>query len=292
MNLKRIKKVEWWICIRSRKGTIIDNTKSPFTVINNSRRYWCADPFLFYYNGKNYLFFEMYDRLKRKGCLGYRIISDNGSIGKMHKMIEEDIHLSYPYVFQKNQDIYLMPESSKSSSQIIFKSNFFPHKWEKLDSLYNGKIVDCTPIIFNDKKYALGTIVQNLDNVSNLSVFSFDDKLKYLYTVKNDSSNSRNGGKIFEYNGNFVRVSQDCEKGYGSCLNFNIIKELLNDSYCEEVIKKISVSDLSINGIKNLDGIHTYNFNEFYEVIDVKKDHVFNLFEIIGFIYNKFKRKR
>ena len=53
-----------------------------FTVLPNTIRYWAADPFIISVGEKEYLFFEMFDRLKSKGLIGYREINGD-KIGKM-----------------------------------------------------------------------------------------------------------------------------------------------------------------------------------------------------------------
>ena len=47
--------------------SILKDTKTEFRVIKNSFRYWAADPFIFEYAGKIYIFAELYDYVKRRG---------------------------------------------------------------------------------------------------------------------------------------------------------------------------------------------------------------------------------
>lgn len=63
--LSRLKKDEWIIAIRKRG-------EEQFRIIPNTLRYWCADPFVKEIDGHTFLLFEMYDRLKGKGLIGYR----------------------------------------------------------------------------------------------------------------------------------------------------------------------------------------------------------------------------
>ena len=50
-------------------GSIIDDTQTPFVALKNSWRYWVADPFVISRMGKTYIFAELYDYLRRKGCI-------------------------------------------------------------------------------------------------------------------------------------------------------------------------------------------------------------------------------
>ena len=45
-------------------------------------------------------------------------------------VLEEDFHLSFPFVFKDGDDIYMVPESSKNSDIRLYKSVDFPLKWK------------------------------------------------------------------------------------------------------------------------------------------------------------------
>lgn len=70
-----------------------------FTVLPNTIRYWAADPFIISVGEKEYLFFEMFDRLKSKGLIGYREINGD-KIGKMKIAYEQNI--IYPFLIFLN----------------------------------------------------------------------------------------------------------------------------------------------------------------------------------------------
>ena len=54
----------------NREGILTDKI-TPFAIIKNSFRYWAADPFLFEHENQVYIFVELYDYIKCRGCLGY-----------------------------------------------------------------------------------------------------------------------------------------------------------------------------------------------------------------------------
>lgn len=104
--LSRLKKDEWIIAIRKRG-------EEQFRIIPNTLRYWCADPFVKEIDGHTFLLFEMYDRLKGKGLIGYRKF-DGIKWGKPKVLIEDATHLSYPFVYEENGKMYIMPESNRA----------------------------------------------------------------------------------------------------------------------------------------------------------------------------------
>lgn len=288
----RIKVPEWCCAIRfndSDETSLLNNSENKFYVLKDSYRYWTADPFLFKKYGKYYLFFEMFDRLKRKGLLGYREISNKG-IGKLNVIYECDCHLSYPYIYEKNGNVYIIPESSDSRTLFRLKCVNFPDVWEKETVLANDRLVDTTLFQFDDVDYYLSERVCQDYVFDRFDLFYTDEFGQFLECKNNpmkvDANTSRCAGKVFSYKGNFIRPSQNCGKFYGEKLNFNKIVEISKESYKEECIKTISVNDISLDSNNNFVGIHTYNKLDNIEVIDLKISR-FNILNVIGAIVKR-----
>lgn len=281
--LDRMKKDEWTLAIRRKSDCFFCKASGEFEIIPNSLRYWCADPFLLNIDNKTFLLFEMYDRLRGKGLIGYRMLKD-GKYSKMRVLIDDKGHLSYPFIINHNDNYYIMPESN---SQNIVYCTKVECEGDKLIAgekhiVKEGKFVDTTLLETGDKKYFFTTDLSKGDNVSDITIFDeqFESKLTTIGVF--DKSNARMGGNFIKSGEDIFRVSQDCSKGYGTGLNFSKCNFNGNE-YSEHLISKIAVSDISIKNNKKYDGIHTYNFNEDYEVIDLKKSKVINLVRIFGF---------
>lgn len=293
-----IVKEEWNVALRERGKDLLltDDNGDNFKVIKNSFRYWCADPFIYSQGEKDYLFFEMYDRLKSKGVIGYRVI-ENGKIGKMKKAIECKKHLSFPFIFRDNNDIYIMPESSEEKDLKVFKAKSFPNCWEMEKCLLSDEKV-CDTVIYKD--YLLTMKLEENRELDGITMYKFNgDKLEKtkVNPIVTGAENSRLAGSIFSFKDKTYRVSQDCSNGYGIALNFNEINEINENEYKETLVKRIELKDISFKLNKKYRGIHTYNFNEKYEVIDVKKklrphfanflNIFYRIFKIIGKIFKK-----
>lgn len=299
---KRICKVEWQVAIRERKSKSLDfsQDKNYFVPIPNSFRYWAADPFIIDYKGKTLLFVELYDRLKRKGLLGYMDIT-NGIKSSYKIVYETNCHLSYPMAFIMNDNLYVIPESNNIGKLLQLKWNDNANVLELDRTFMEGyNLADTNFLKYKDEVYMLTTPVDKQDNVSKLCIYKRQDAYKYNPCGKNpvvhDKSTARNGGMLIENEGNYYRVSQDCSNGYGSGLNILRIDEISITGYKETLIKKIFPNDIIISGKNIIDGIHTYNSNQKYEVIDFKINNKFSLAEILGFflcklhIYNKIEK--
>ena len=99
--MRKLSVSEWCCAVRFNKNndSIMTDLGTPFVVLPNSKRYWCADPFLFQKDDHYFVFFEAYDRLKRKGVLGYRQITEH-TVGDIHIICESTSHLSYPFIYE------------------------------------------------------------------------------------------------------------------------------------------------------------------------------------------------
>ena len=285
----RIRKVEWLVAFRQRKADVPllfeeEGSLDGFVVAKNSMRYWCADPFLFKHNGIQYLFFEAYDRLKRRGVIGYRTIKDS-KVSKIKIIYRSSGHLSYPFIYVKDDEIYIMPESSSEHVLFNLKCVSFPDKWERVGKINDVSLVDTT--IYKD--YIFTTPVNSESNSRYLVVNKISKgEQSFDNIVIDDKSKARMAGKVFEYNGIIWRPSQDCSKTYGGSLNFNIIDNLDAKQYKEHLAKQIEASSFPT---RKFDGLHTYNFDDDYEVVDFKINYKFNIVEVIGYLLSMFKRK-
>lgn len=292
----QIKKAEWRLAFRfhgDKKLYEDTDLLSSFKIIKNSLRYWCADPFLIEKDGTRYLFFELYDRLKRKGCIGYRILKPDGTYTKIKKVYEDDCHLSYPNVFCHLGNYYIVPESSGGKSLYVLQAETFPNVWKKQKVLLDGTaLVDTTFLTYDGKQFMFTSPIVK-DNVSALSIATIStdgefDKERVINPVLVDKSRARMAGNFIFEKDKIIRVSQDCSARYGGGLVFSQIMRLTETEYEEKEFARLS-NHLKVQG-KRFDGVHTYACDDCVECIDLKIEAKFNFVETIGFILQKLKR--
>lgn len=292
--------MEWNVAIRESKSTPIEQLDNrPYHVLKNTWRYWCADPFLFEKDGVTYIFIEVFDRITQKGAIGYRIFA-NGKCSKIKICLESDYHFSYPYVFEKNGHIYMLPECHESRKLTLYRAICFPDKWEIEEHIMNNKLV-CDTNMYETKQGEQVLLTMELDRKK----FCYD-KLSLYYKSKNGweaslnnpivvgADHARNGGALFENGGRLIRPAQNCEKSYGESLKFYHIKKIDKEFYEEELISTFCIRDVCTSKHIKFDGIHTYNRNGKYEVIDLRQEKVFQMARIIYLVrcrVNKIWRK-
>lgn len=302
MNLKNVlKKVyntavpETWCCAvrfnENADSCLLNNTDDEFIVLPNTKKYWCADPFLFEKDGNLYVFFEALDYVKRKGLLGCRTVSENG-FGDIKIIYEGDEHLSFPYIYEENGEIYIMPESSCCKELFRLKCVDFPDKWVKEKVLIKEKLVDTILFDYNGRRYYLTQNPGNNNIYDRLDMYYENEKgiaPSENNPVKRDINTARCAGKIFEYDGRPVRPSQDCGASYGDKLNFNEVCFISEDSYKENLILTVSAADIKTDSGCEFFGVHTYNKLNNAEVIDLKIKPKFSLRNTYGAVLKVFR---
>ena len=284
--MRKLSVSEWCCAVRfnNNDNNVMTDLSTPFVVLPNSERYWCADPFLFQKDGHFYVFFEAYDRLKRKGVLGYRQITEN-TVGSIHIFYETTSHLSYPFIYEADGDIYIVPESNMSGELYRLKCLSFPNKWEREEVLLNRRLVDSTFFSYEGAEYCLSTQIDDSLIFDRLDLFykSNGQWLPCLHNpVKRDLASVRGAGKCFEQDSVWYRPSQDCSNGYGCALCLNAIDKINSNEYMEHCIKKLQPTEIQTNTGVQYQGIHTYNRLKHIEVIDLKTPPELHILNLLG----------
>lgn len=291
---------EWNIAIRKKEDKSLwekGGESKEFAVLPNTIRYWAADPFIISAGGKEYLFFEMFDRLKSKGLIGYREIHGD-KIGKMKIAYEASHHLSFPFIFKYENEYYIMPEYSEGKELFVLKATHFPDKWEKVEGWMKGKrLVDSALLNHERETYLLTQDLGSVYTSEELSIFirKGEEWLPHKENpIVKSLANSRLAGKTFFEKNQLIRVAQDCQDGYGTKLHFNNIMKLSEDEYEEEMFRTISVENIMVDSKERFCGIHTYNSDDCYEVIDLKNPNRIRIGNVLNVMWRaiaKVKKK-
>ena len=275
----------WIIAYRRKHSNIISDKTSPFTVIENIANCWAADPFLIEVEGKSYVFAELYDYTRGKGVIGYYELDNSEKKWKI--AINEPYHLSYPHIYQKGNDIYLMPEAIASQTLYCYRAISFPDKWEKLEPIRkNVRYADTTIFEWNNKELALAYRILENEHY-DLILLDLDDQTRDKVIELTDIDLRRPGGEINSEKR--VRVAQNCRDGYGKGLIFYRYNIDEDGMYTEEEIGRLFPEQLTLSQNVYLEGLHTYNMSEHYEVIDIKT-RTFNPVQFTLRVKDKLKR--
>ena len=223
-----------------------DGVKNPIITaddITDVEARFVADPFIMRYKEKYYLFFEIFLKENKKGVIGVAV-SDNGMDWKYSGVIlEEPFHLSYPYVFKYNNNVYMIPESGQANAVFLYKANIdeFPSKWVRVKKIIDGYFEDSSILEYDGKFWLFGQTDKG--KYDRLELW-FSDNLEGEWKehpkspiINGDPNIARPGGRIIKYNNKIYRFSQDDYPSYGYQVWASEIITLTTTEYEEKLLK-------------------------------------------------------
>lgn len=231
-----------------------------------------ADPFLFVHNEELYLFYEE-KKLLSPGILKMIKTNDLESWTEPVTVLQEPFHLSYPFVFEHEGEVYLIPETGDAGEVRLYKAiDDSLNRFEKVSTLLRHDVVDPSVIIdYSDSSiikkanlYYLMTTL-NVNGVNQLLLF-ISEKLEGSYQQHPQSpicisqKFGRNAGSLLEWDGNLYRFAQDCNGSYGENVSVFKVNSITEADYKEELVAE-NVFDKALLWYK--EGGHQLNYVRF-----------------------------
>ncbi|MEQ1717718.1 MAG: hypothetical protein ABL907_17360, partial [Hyphomicrobium sp.] len=131
----------------------IDSTAQPaagplalkdYKVLDDDGQRYFADPFVFAQEGRTHVFVEELPDATGRGHLAHFELSADGRASAVTPVLEMPFHLSYPFVFAHDGQIWMLPESSSAGGLDLYRATRFPDRWEKVARLIEGRVHDAT----------------------------------------------------------------------------------------------------------------------------------------------------
>lgn len=242
-----------------------------------------ADPFIIKKDSIYFMFFEVFNVLSGQGDIGVAA-SDNLKKWKYRKIVlDEPFHVSYPFVFKWQNDIYMIPESAEAKEVRLYKAEEFPYKWKFVKTLLKGDFGDHSLLRYNDVWWLF--VGADPTHHSSLRLFLADSLFGQFKEhqsspiIKHDASRARPGGRMIVYNDKIYRFAQDCHPTYGSALNAFEVTQLTKEIYNEKPINvnpvlKANGKGWARHGMHQLDPILIDNKKWFACVDGYKKEFI------------------
>jgi len=217
-----------------------------------------ADPFMMIEDGRYTMFFEVMNRTSNQGDIGYATSSDGISWAYEKIIIDEDFHLSYPYVFEWDGNYYLMPESVADFSLRLYIATSFPDEWEYLGNMMGGqRYVHSSLFRYKDKWWLFtspsGSEMLNLYYSDNLRSGWRPHAMNPI--IKLNKHTARSAGRVLVHDSRVYRFAQDDAPSYGIQIFAFEITELSENSYADKPVSEIPVVTKSGKGW-NAAGMH------------------------------------
>ena len=253
-----------------------------FEPVFSDKNYWYADPILYTESGISYLFLELFDKKADRGKIAYCKLTDQGPT-PFKVVIDEPFHMSFPMVFEFDGDIYMLPETSSDKSLRLYRASAFPDKWELVQRFNTeGLYVDTVITHVGEKSFGILTCEANPAKEYECRFLKFEisrDSNEGFSLHANTDFNegqkydllSRNGGPIFEYDGKrYIAAQESSFSEYGLYMNYYEYDENSKNLTADPKFKKLSSKSFVIHGAPKGLGVHSYCFNDDYEIVDLK----------------------
>jgi hypothetical protein len=210
-----------------------------------------ADPFPVTWKGKTFVFFEDLDHRVGKAIISAVEFDGAGPVGEVLPVLEEPWHLSYPFLIELDDELWMIPESSERRDVALYKCVRFPDRWERHSTLLSGlELSDATITRHNGVNYLFAAWRDGAAGYSDtLAIFHAEHLFgPWLPHESNpvlvDRTSARPAGNFVTMNGKLWRPVQDCAKGYGSALGLAEIVELTRTTFRQIVRHSIEPGPL------------------------------------------------
>lgn len=200
-------------------------------------RLW-ADPMVIETNGKVYIFVEEMPFATGIGHIAMMEFDpDSQQFSTPQIALQRPYHLSYPHVFQVQDQFFMIPESSANRQIELYVADRFPFDWRLCSVLLKDvNAVDAT-IMFRNNKWWMFVGIAQVDGASpwdEVFLFHSPTLLDSSWTahpanpIVSDVRRARPAGPILSVGDSLYRPSQDCSRQYGYGLRLNRI-DVLNE---------------------------------------------------------------
>ncbi|MDH3708578.1 MAG: hypothetical protein OER04_01755 [Cyclobacteriaceae bacterium] len=254
---------EQWILLYQINDQYSDAFGDYKRLVPPKNRFW-ADPFIYQKDQEYYIFLEESLMGKqKKGFISVMTMDQLGNFNEPQKIIEQPYHMSYPFLFEWQDELYMLPESNASGTIQLYKCQEFPHKWEFHKNLMKEILaVDSTLLFHQNKWWLFANISENPGSSTwdELFLFSADSPLSDhwrphpLNPLVSDLRGARPAGGIIQRDGKIYRPAQNCAVRYGYGLKMYEIVTLSETDY-----KEVEVASYEPLWDPQIRGFHTIN---------------------------------
>jgi hypothetical protein len=210
-------------------------------------RFW-ADPFIWVHKNIYHIFIEELLYSTHRGRIVCLTLDKEMNILSNQVVLERPYHLSYPFLFEYEEQLYMIPETGENNAVELYHCTHFPDQWEFEKTLINNVYAVDATLVKAHGKWWLFTNIKEAGGSTwdTLYLFFADHPLSDRWTphplnpIVKDIHSARPAGHIFLENGNLIRPSQDCSARYGYATHFNRIIKLTETEYaetCEQTFK-------------------------------------------------------
>ncbi|WP_420139003.1 glucosamine inositolphosphorylceramide transferase family protein [Sphingomonas sp.] len=233
-----------------------------------------ADPFGLWRDGALHLFAEAYDYRTRHGVIDHIALNADLRPIARETVLRAPWHLSYPYVFEHEGAIWMLPEAHKSGRLTLYRAHDFPRGWQPHVVIELDVVpIDATPVRHEGRWWLFYT--GGPDRAARMGALhcAWADRLDGPWhphpanPIRRDIGGGRPGGTPFLLDGALALPVQDCRRTYGGGIRILRFPRLDPDGVESLVGPAMPVP----RGIGYDEGFHTLAGCGPISLIDVKR---------------------
>lgn len=188
------------------------------------------------------MFFEVLNQFNGKGEIALATSQDALAWEYSKIVLTEPFHMSYPQVFEWQEDFYMVPETSRHGSVRLYKADSFPFGWKKVATMLEGeRIVDSSIFRFQEMWWLFAD--SGVAPKNPVLRLYFAEELVGPWRehpnspiLEGDPQRARPAGRVVVINGVPHRFAQSVYPVYGKDVCVFEIVELSVDSYSERQV--------------------------------------------------------
>jgi hypothetical protein len=211
-------------------------------LIPEKDRYW-GDPFVMQKADRYYVFVEEKMYAAGRGHIACLTLDAEGRLQDHAVVLERSYHLSYPFVFEHDGQVYMIPETAANRTVELYRCARFPGQWELSKTLMRDIYATDATLLEHEGAFWLFANVKEAggSSLNALHLFWAESPFSDSWTphprnpIVEDIRSARPAGRIFMKGGQLIRPSQDSSRRYGHALNFNRIVALTKQDYEEQI---------------------------------------------------------
>ena len=237
---------------------------------DDGRRFY-ADPFPVVWRGRTFLFVEEFEHALGKGVISAVEFGAEGPLGAPQPALERPVHLSYPNVFERDGEMWMIPESGAARTVDLFRALDFPYRWTLERTLVSGVCANDATLVEHDGRWWMFATVQDGGGAFSDALWLWsapDFRGPWTAHKRNpvlvDIATARPAGRMFSQGGALYRPVQDCRAGYGAALGFARVERLDDDGFAQTLETLVKPGGADWPGRR----LHSYNAAGGFEFID------------------------
>lgn len=271
----------------------------PRNISNRGDMDFVADPFV-YVDEALHVFFEVYDNNRNPtAAIGHAVSKDQGNSWQYSgTVIEPERHASFPFVFEHENEIFMMPDLANREGDLapvrLYRASDFPHEWVAIQDILNPDHACKDTVVFrkDDRWWA----VTGSGNNDQLRLYHNDRLIANGWTphvqnpvVTDRMWAARPAGRPILKNNRIYLPLQDCEDEYGSAVRLYEVTQLTPEVYEDEPVDRRPLLRGSGGRSWNSGRMHHLDYQEFGDtsICAVDGDVGFgrNFFEWIAMVH-------